>query len=387
MENAVADLRFDDVSCVHPDGNRALAGFTLHLGDAELVALVGPSGSGKTTALRVAAGLERPTAGEIRIGGRLVNDLAPNERDVAMVFEHGVLSPNLVVAENIALGLRFRKVPASEIRERVGAEARVLRLTQLLGRLPDALSAGQRRRVGLGRALVRVPKVFLLDEPLTHLDPAQRSRLRAEVARLVKGLGVTTLYVTHDQEEAMAVGERVAVLRGGTLEQADTPRELYARPRTLFVAAFMGNPPASLVPALVEHGRGRPGLAVGRQLLRWPAARADRLRAWPGREVVLAARAEHLHPAAGAPGEQALAGTVTRVERQGRHDLVACGLDAPAVHLPGDPPPALDAGAELLARFPPGSGLHPGQPLRLRLDLQRVHLFDPLTGAALDHGT
>ncbi|HKE99600.1 MAG TPA: ABC transporter ATP-binding protein [Actinomycetes bacterium] len=383
----MADLRFDDVSCVYPNGARALTRLTLHLGDGELVALVGPSGSGKTTALRVAAGLERVTEGEIRIGGRLVNDLAPGERDVAMVSEHGALSPNLVVADNIALGLRLRKVPAGEIRKRVGAEARVLRLTRLLGRLPAALSSGQRRRVGLGRALVRVPRVYLLDEPLTHVDPPERARLRSEVARLVKGLGVTTLYVTHDQAEAMAVGERVGVLRGGRLEQAAAPRELYARPGSLFVAGFVGDPPASLLPALVDRAGGDAVLAVGPQRLPLPAGRGRRLLSRPGREVVLAVRPEHVHPATGAPGEAALAAVVAQVAALGDHDRVACTLDAPPVHVPGEPPPAPTATAELLARLAPGSHLRPGRPLRLAVDLDRVHLFDPRTGAALDYGS
>src|ERR671915_228422 len=248
---SMADVLLDDVSRVFKDGSKAVSHLTLHVRDAELMAIVGPSGCGKSTVLRLIAGLDPLGGGTISIGGRVVNNLTPGERNVAMVFEAAALYPHLTAAQNLRFGLAMRKLPDQEIRQRVEAETRVLRLGRFLDRKPKTLSAGQRQRVAVGRATVRVPDVFLLDEPLTHMDAGERIRLRTELAQLQHGLGVTAIYVTHDQSQAMAIGDRVAVMRGGRIEQIDEPRTLYARPEAApapaaGAAARAG--PAGLVP-------------------------------------------------------------------------------------------------------------------------------------------
>src|SRR3954452_22513739 len=238
----MAEIAYDSVAKVYPDGTRAVHDFNLEIGDGELMVLVGPSGCGKTTALRMLAGLEEISDGEIRIGDVIVNDLTPRDRDIAMVFQSYALYPHMTVEDNLAFGLKLRKLPKKEIRERVQRAAHILKIEEFLKRKPRALSGGQRQRVAMGRAIVRPPQAFLMDEPLSNLDAKLRVQTRAEIAKLQHDLGVTTIYVTHAQVEGLTMGDRVAVMRKGELQQVDGPQELYDRPVNLFVGGFIGSP-------------------------------------------------------------------------------------------------------------------------------------------------
>jgi multiple sugar transport system ATP-binding protein len=385
----MAELRFEEVSRVYPDGSVAVAQLSFHVRSGELLALVGPSGSGKSTTLRLVAGLEPVTSGTITIGDRVVNDLPPHERDVAMVFEGDSLYPHLTAGGNLRFGLEMGRVPKPEIDLRVQAESRVLGVARLLGRLPRSLSAGQRQRVAVGRATVRMPAVFLLDEPLTHLDAARRDRLRIELSTLQRGMGVTTVWVTHDQAQAMAIGDRIAVLRRGRLEQVDTPRALYQRPANTFVASFIGTPGMSLLPATIEPDGAR--IAVAGQRLRFPGTPAGPLRRYLGRPVVLGVRPEHAHLARAAAADEArgprrLRLTVARVEHLGSEVGVACAVEAPAVSVPdaGEALAPRDS-AVLYARFPPRTAVRSGEPIEVEIDIAELSFFDPDTGAALWH--
>ena len=297
----MAEIVLEDVWKVYPDGTEAVRALDLAIEDKEFIVLVGPSGCGKTTALRMVAGLETISRGTVRIGERAVNDVAPKERDIAMVFQNYALYPHMSVFDNMAFGLKLQKLPKADIAERVNEAATILGLGELLRRRPAALSGGQRQRVAMGRAIVRHPQAFLMDEPLSNLDAKLRVQMRSEIARIQHDLGVTTIYVTHDQTEAMTMGDRVAVLRKGELQQVDTPQELYEHPVNLFVAGFIGSPAMNLFDAtIVEDG---PGLAVefgGFRLSIPDAVLAARpaLRAFAGRVVVLGIRPEDMEDAA-----------------------------------------------------------------------------------------
>ena len=257
----MAEIAYDSVSKVYPDGTQAVHDLDLEIGDGELMVLVGPSGCGKTTALRMLAGLEEISDGEIRIGDVIVNDLTPRDRDIAMVFQSYALYPHMTVEDNLAFGLKLHKLPKKEIKERVQHAAQILKIEEFLKRKPRALSGGQRQRVAMGRAIVRQPQAFLMDEPLSNLDAKLRVQLRAEIHQLQRNLGVTTIYVTHDQVEAMTMGDRVAVMNAGHLQQVDTPQVLYDNPRNEFVAGFIGSPSINLVAAQLEQQDGK--LQVG----------------------------------------------------------------------------------------------------------------------------
>jgi multiple sugar transport system ATP-binding protein len=261
----VASVSFDDVAKVYPDGTRAVSGFDLEISDGEFMVLVGPSGSGKTTALRMVAGLEEISEGVVLIGDRVVNHVPSRDRDIAMVFQSYALYPHLNVYDNIAFGLRLKRLRKDEIDRRVQDVARILGIEQFLKRKPRALSGGQRQRVAMGRAIVRQPHAFLMDEPLSNLDAKLRVQLRAELARLLDELGTTTIYVTHDQIEAMTMGDRVAVMRRGELQQVDNPQRLYDRPVNLFVGGFIGSPAMNMVEATLEPSNGTLAAAVGSQ--------------------------------------------------------------------------------------------------------------------------
>ncbi|MQA83118.1 MAG: ATP-binding cassette domain-containing protein [Streptosporangiales bacterium] len=376
----MAELRIDDVSYVDGAGSKVLSNVSLHVADGELMSVVGPSGAGKTTLLRLVAGLESATSGEIRVGDELVNDVPPHKRDVAMAFQRDSTYPLLTVGRNLGFGLEVRKYPKNEIRERVGAEARVLGIGRLLRRMPRTLSLGQRQRVVVGRSLVRVPRVFLLDEPLGNLDAPRRQRLRSEIPRLIKGLGVTALYVTHDQTEAMAVGDRVAVLRDGVLQQVDRPRMLYDRPANLFVAGFIGHQPSSLIRARLRAEGTRAWAVVDDQrLLLGPVA--GWLRSQVGRDVVLAARPEHLHEtsAGRVTAERRLRVLVRRVARLGTDAYVTC-VPAPGTCTEGG------KDTELVARFPAHTGVLPGSVIEVAVETEGLHAFDPASGSTLHHG-
>src|SRR6266511_915490 len=382
----MAEVQLDDVSRVHADGTVAIAGLTLHVRHGELLAVVGPSGSGKSTTLRLIAGLEPVTSGTIAIGGRVVNDLEPQERNVAMVFEGESLYPHLTAAGNLRFGLEVGRVPKQEIDLRVQAESRVLGVARLLNRLPRTLSAGQRQRVAVGRATVRVPAVFLLDEPLTHLDAAERIRLRAELASLLHGLGVTSVYVTHDQSQAMAIGDRAAVMRAGQIEQVAEPWRRYRGPANVFVAGFMGEPAMTLVAGRLEAGAGRTWVVLGNQRLPFPRSPSGLLRSRIGGPVTVGIRPEHVTDADSVPEPPAvLFSTADRVENLGSHLLIGCPLDTSAITV-ADRPGAENqrtGRAVLVARFPRTSRVSRGDRVELAVDMAELSYFDPVTGEAL----
>jgi multiple sugar transport system ATP-binding protein len=390
----MAELAFEGVTKVFPDGTHAVRDLDLEVGDGELMILVGPSGSGKSTALRMLAGLEEASEGTIRIGGRVVNDVAPKDRDIAMVFQSYALYPHMDVAHNMGFALRMQRVDKASIGERVGAAARRLGLSELTARRPRALSGGQRQRVAVGRAIVREPQAFLMDEPLSNLDAKLRVEMRAYLARLRQELGTTTVYVTHDQIEAMTMGERVAVMNDGQLEQVDHPQALYDHPANLFVAGFIGSPPMNLLRAPVDHGTDGPELVVGRQRLPLPFDVPDSVRERAGGDaIVVGVRPEAIHHVPDGVAERhALEAPVALVESLGSDLLVHTELDAPAVltrdqlevarEVGGDPAADL-ARARFTARLTPDVRVVPGDRVRLRVDVDRLHYFDPDTTLAL----
>ena len=299
----MAPVTFANVGKTYPDGTRAVTDLNLDIEDGEFVVFVGPSGCGKTTALRMVAGLEEVTDGELRIGDRVVNELAPQERDIAMVFQNYALYPHMSVFDNIAYPLASQRVPKAEIRERVSKTAELLGLTEHLKRRPRNLSGGQRQRVAMGRALVRQPQVFLMDEPLSNLDAKLRVQMRAEITRLQEELGVTTIYVTHDQVEAMTMGDRIAVMRKGVLQQQGPPEALYDGPANLFVATFIGSPAMNLLRASVDDDGDGLELAIGDQRLPLAQGSAPALASYRRQKVAVGIRPEHLlDPAVSDPG-------------------------------------------------------------------------------------
>jgi len=350
----------------------AVRDLSLTVEEHELLVLLGPSGCGKTTTLRLIAGLEQPDGGSLELDGRAIDRLSPGDRDVAMVFQHHALYPHLSVFENLAFGLRLRKVPRTEIDQRVRETAALLELGACLERRPSALSGGQRQRVALGRALVRRPRLFLLDEPLSNLDAPLRAQMRREITRLQRHLETPMLYVTHDQNEAMALGDRVAVLRDGALEQIGPPRTLYAGPATVFVAGFIGWPPMNRIRGrLVEHdGSCHFACASGGPALPLPPDRASALRSWMGREVILGLRPECFAARPDSPADPSIRSVsvvVDSVEHTG-----------PEIHVQfhlGEQP--------VLASAPSDLALTVGQNLGLALDLDRAVFFDPATGQAI----
>jgi multiple sugar transport system ATP-binding protein len=381
----------DQATVVLPDadGERVvLDRLTLLAEDGELLVVLGPSGSGKTTLLRAIAGLAQVRSGQVLIRGRPVTTAPPHARDLAMVFEHSSLIPTLDVAQNLAFGLRLRHRPAGEIAEQVATQAQRLGLRRLLSRLPGQLSPGQRGRVGIGRAITRVPKAFLLDEPLAHLDAGQRWQMRRHLAEVVKGSGVTTFYVTHDQSDALAIADRVAVLRDGALVQIGTPAQLYDQPVDLFVAGLLGSAPISLLPARLVAGSGGSGFQVGARVLPlWSPVPAE-LRGLVGRELVLGLRVEDIHDAGASldPALPPVPATVVRAERTGPDVLVSLSVAAPPVRAPdADAADVLLGSAQLRARFPRSAAVAPGAGVQVCLDVARAHVFDPVTGRALAH--
>jgi multiple sugar transport system ATP-binding protein len=388
----MASITFEGVGKVYPDGTPAVDGLDLQIADGEFAILVGPSGSGKSTALRMVAGLEDVTTGTIRIGERDVTDVAPKDRDIAMVFQSYALYPHMSVADNMGFALRMAGERRPSIRSRVAGVGDRLGIGELLHRRPRALSGGQRQRVALGRAIVRAPAAFLMDEPLSNLDAKLRVEMRAYIARLHQELGTTVLYVTHDQVEAMTMGDRVAVMRDGRLEQVDAPQALYDRPANLFVAAFIGSPAMNLVRGRVEYGVETVRLWLGGHALQLPPDVAVRL---AGRDdVIVGIRPEALdHTRHDAGGLQALELPVALVEALGSDMLVHLELDADGVVAPDvEIELAADGGgvaiAErtatlLTARLPPHTPAVPGRVLGVRVDVRALHFFDPETERAL----
>jgi multiple sugar transport system ATP-binding protein len=384
----VGGISLERVSKVFPGDVVAVDDVDLEIGDGEFLVLVGPSGCGKSTLLRMIAGLEGVSAGRIRIGDREVTELAPRGRDVAMVFQNYALYPHMRVWDNLAFALKLRRTPKVVMRERVGGVAGVLGLTELVDRKPGALSGGQRQRVAIGRAMVREPQAYLMDEPLSNLDAKLRVGMRAELARLHARLGTTTVYVTHDQIEAMTLGDRVAVLRDGTVQQCDTPERLFDQPVNLFVAAFIGSPPMNLVPAEVRDGRLRfAGVEV-------PMDGSARVR---DGEVVAGIRPSDLLPGwtEAGTGLPRLKATLEVVERLGSESLVIFPVEAR--RLEGEAAAAADeatedADATLLAEDPRARftariegrrRFAPGETVEFAVPPDTLHVFDPATGAAL----
>ena len=342
---------------------QAVRGIDLEIADHEFVVLVGPSGCGKSTTLRMIAGLEEISAGEIHIGGRVVNDVPPRDRDIAMVFQNYALYPHMTVFDNMAFGLKLRHVAKTEIRTRVEQAAQMLDITPLLARKPKALSGGQRQRVAMGRAIVRNPKVFLFDEPLSNLDAKLRVQMRTEIKRVHQLVPTTTIYVTHDQVEAMTLADRVVVMNGGVIEQVGPPQELYHSPKTRFVAGFIGSPAMNFLPAQLDGSAIR--FADG-QTLPVPADRADRYAPLHGRPALFGLRPEHLTDEP-RPGTAPFTALVDVVEPMGMETLV---------HFQHD-------GAAAIARIDPATQAAPGQRLPLHAQMQHMHLIDPTSGVVL----
>jgi multiple sugar transport system ATP-binding protein len=401
----VAEIVLDDVWKVFPDGTEAVRELNLAIADKEFMVLVGPSGCGKTTALRMVAGLETISRGTVSVGGRVVNDAPPKERDIAMVFQNYALYPHMTVFDNMAFGLKLQKVPKQEIDERVREAGRILALDELLQRKPAALSGGQRQRVAMGRAIVRHPQAFLMDEPLSNLDAKLRVQMRSEIARIQNDLGVTTIYVTHDQTEAMTMGDRVAVIRRGMLQQVDNPQTLYEHPVNLFVAGFIGSPAMNLFDATLSAGDDG-GLTVefGGFRLPLPAetiAERQALRGFAGRSLVLGIRPEDMEDASlvtDAPPERRISSTVDLREALGSDVVVHMTIAAPPAMTDDMKELASDVGAEaldhvqrlaaggtttLIARLNPRTSVQKGSPVELVVDTHRLHFFDPDSGAAI----
>jgi multiple sugar transport system ATP-binding protein len=393
----VADVELVHLTKVYGHDVVAVRDLNLQIGEGEFVVLVGPSGCGKTTALRMIAGLEEISAGEIRIGGKVVNDLPPRARDIAMVFQTYALYPHKSIYDNLAFGLRMRKVPKEEQKRRVEEIARVLGLSDMLQRRPAQLSGGQRQRVAMGRAIVREPKAFLMDEPLSNLDAKLRVQMRAEIARIQKALKVTTVYVTHDQVEAMTMGDRVAVMRDGELQQVDTPQRLYDLPANLFVASFVGSPAMNIFEAAVRREHGRLLCKVGDSEFELPAdltAARPVLADYAGRRLAIGIRPEDVREAAGWDGAR-LRGRILLVESLGSEQLVHIEVAAAPlersdlVDTAAQPPgPSLGVGeleqaVTLLGRFDRHLLLTPGEAVEVAIDPHLLHFFDLETGLAV----
>jgi multiple sugar transport system ATP-binding protein len=396
----VAEVVLEHVGKVYPDGTRAVRDLNLDIGDKEFLVLVGPSGCGKTTALRMVAGLEDISEGEVRIGDRVVNRVPARDRDVAMVFQSYALYPHLSVRDNIGFGLQLRKLPKNEINRRVNEAANILGLEDYLDRKPRNLSGGQRQRVAMGRAIVREPQAFLMDEPLSNLDAKLRVQMRAEIARIQRDLGVTTIYVTHDQTEAMTLGDRVAVMKKGELQQVAEPQVLYDHPSNLFVAGFIGSPAMNLLDGTLSGGDdgdlelsvGSQKLQIGRDVLNQRPALRDYL----GRQVVVGIRPEDMEDAALVSSEAGseLQSTADLVEAMGSDVLIHFVVDAPQVVTDDTKELARDVGTDVLgleakahtdmvARFSPRTRVRVGDPVTVHISTDRLHYFDPDNGLSI----
>jgi len=394
----MANVVFSNVRKVYPDGTEAVHDFELEIADGELVVLVGPSGCGKTTALRMAAGLEDITSGEISVGGRVVNDIDPRDRDVAMVFQNYALYPHMTVYDNIGFSLRIQKADKQERDKRIRTIARMLGLEGDLNRKPRQLSGGQRQRVAMGRAIIRQPQAFLMDEPLSNLDASLRFQMRAEITNLQSALEVTTLYVTHDQVEAMTIGNRVAVMRRGRLLQFAEPQTVYDEPVELFVARFIGSPPMNLLESTLVRADGGYAVRIGSRPVRLDKAEVAAVRGieqWVDRPVVAGIRPERLEDAAVAadtPDDRRLTGQATLRETLGSDVLVHFDADgtfalsdevrriAQDVEDPVELKPVDRQPLSLIGRFSPRSRIRSGDRVEVALHPGAVQLFNPETG-------
>ena len=408
----MAQVKFENVDKVFDNGVKAVSSMSLEVRDGEFLVLVGPSGCGKTTALRMVAGLEAISSGTVSIGDTVVNELSSKDRDIAMVFQNYALYPHLSVADNIAFGLRLRKEPKEKITKQVEWAAKMLDLVPYLNRRPKELSGGQRQRVAMGRAIVREPKVFLMDEPLSNLDAKLRVQMRAEIANLQKQLGTTTIYVTHDQVEAMTMGDRVAVMSMGVLQQVAEPQVLYDAPANIFVAGFIGTPPMNMFEAVVEKDGDY--LALKLAGAKFPLAkdrdwRYPRLSQYVGKKFVVGVRAEDVHAAESKPGWPTITGRLGLMEALGSSQMGYLHIDATKVVVSTQPKAPDDAATgtksgksgpsprpedlhteaassfvtNLVAIFPPRLPLKLGTDVRVTIDTANIHFFDADTGEAL----
>jgi multiple sugar transport system ATP-binding protein len=398
----MAQITLEDVAKVYADGTEAVTDLDLEIADGEFMVFVGPSGCGKTTALRMVAGLEEISRGTIKIGDRVVNDVAPKDRDVAMVFQNYALYPHMTVFDNMGFGLRLRKTDKAEIDRRVREAARILGLDEFLQRKPRALSGGQRQRVAMGRAIVREPQAFLMDEPLSNLDAKLRVQMRAEIARIQGDLGVTTIYVTHDQTEAMTMGDRVAVIKKGRLQQVDSPQVLYDHPANLFVGGFIGSPAMNLAMADLSRADGSRFVEFGGIRLRLDdvlEGSRPGLQAYEGRSLVVGIRPEDVADAslaADAPPDRRLRASVDLREALGSEVIIHFTVEAPPVLTEDTRELARDVGASdeledrveenrstFVARLDPRTDAHERHPIELTVDTARLHFFDPETGLGI----
>ena len=398
----MAEIEFTNVQKVFDDGTQAVFDFDLIIIDGELMVLVGPSGCGKTTALRMVAGLEEITDGDLRIGDRIVNDLTPKERNIAMVFQSYALYPHMTVEENLAFSLKLHHMPKQEVNERVQRAARILQIEQFLKRKPRALSGGQRQRVAMGRAIVREPEAFLMDEPLSNLDAKLRVQMRGEIHQLQRRLDVTTIYVTHDQVEAMTMGDRVAVMNAGRLQQVDTPQVLYDQPINEFVAGFIGSPAINLVEAQLVQTNGSLAVNFGEYRLAVDdhvARNRSGLKDYIGKEIILGIRPEDFEDVSiesGVPSDRRMKVNVDLTEPLGAEVLVYFGTEAEGVvssaaeadvgedaeiRLGGDGDAADKT--RLCARVSPRTHVAVGRPAELSVDTSRLYFFDPQTRNAV----
>jgi len=388
----MADVRLDKITKVYPNGFQAVTDLSLELDDGEFMVLVGPSGCGKSTALRMIAGLEDISSGDLWVGDRRVNDVAPKDRDIAMVFQNYALYPQMSVRDNIGFPLRLRKLAKSNRLEQVDGAARILELIEQLDKKPATLSGGQRQRVAMGRAIVRRPSAFLMDEPLSNLDAKLRVQMRAEIAGIQRDLGVTTFYVTHDQVEAMTMGDRVAVIKDGVLQQVAAPEELYANPANVFVAAFIGSPSMNLYEGVITNTDGDFAVHIGDQSVSVPehvVTGRQGLAGRVGESLVVGIRPEDLEDAGVAPDhpdDQRLHATIDVREALGAETLLHFGLRATHVDS-GDPDALEELGDESLsrctARCSPRSSARVGDDILVNVDTERLHFFDKTTHEVL----
>ena len=380
---------------IYPNGTRALEDVNITINDGEFVVLVGPSGCGKTTLLRMVAGLEDITEGEISIGDKTVNNVAPKDRDIAMVFQNYALYPHMSVFDNMAFSLKLRKLPKDEIDQKVKDAAKTLEISELLDRKPKALSGGQRQRVAMGRAIVRNPQAFLMDEPLSNLDAKLRVQMRAELGQLHTQLQTTTLYVTHDQVEAMTMGDRVAVIRKGELQQIDTPREIYLNPRNIFVAGFIGSPSMNFVYANVGVNKNSIKLNFGNDHIDYKGDKLEKLKAFENKEIVMGIRPEAFEDgnyANTSEYSESIKVSVSLLEQLGSDSYIHFYKDIKPVQTEaieeiladeGEDISVLGDNTKFIARINPNSTVVEGEEIELKIDPSKLHFFDPETGDAL----
>ena len=388
-------IKVNSVGKIYPDGTRALEDVSIEINDGEFVVLVGPSGCGKTTLLRMVAGLEDITEGEISIGDKVINEVAPKDRDIAMVFQNYALYPHMSVYDNMAFSLKLRKLSKKEIDEKVKEAAKILEIVELLERKPKALSGGQRQRVAMGRAIVRNPEAFLMDEPLSNLDAKLRVQMRAELGQLHTQLETTTLYVTHDQVEAMTMGDRVAVIRKGELQQINTPREIYLHPKNIFVAGFIGSPSMNFVYANVKVSSKNITLSFGEDSIKCSADENKKLKEFDGQEIVLGIRPEAFEDSQYANSKEfseKLNAKVTLLEQLGSDSYIHFYKDIKPVQTEaieeiladeGEDITVLGDNTKFIARVNPNSTVKEGRQIALAIDPSKLHYFDPSSGNAI----